>query len=137
MQRSIWLGLLYLFTSVSPVEADPFETLSSSLWAEACAHSGTREAENWFILHEREWCEEFIGDHGRVISTCSAVRWSPAGPSRWRANFIDDERAYLAELISPNRLSIYERKSGSRQQLHILGRAKHFESARTHRKKCQ
>lgn len=137
MRRTIWLGPLYLFTSVSPVEADPFETLSSSHWAEACANSGTREAENWFLFHEREWCEEMIGDHGRVISTCFAVIWSPAGPSRWRADFTDDTRVNFAELVSPNRLSIYEDKEGHRHQLHILGRANHFEGTLTHRIKCK
>lgn len=78
-----------------------------------------------------------IGDHGRVISTCFAVIWSPAGPSRWRADFTDDTRVNFAELVSPNRLSIYEDKEGHRHQLHILGRANHFEGTLTHRIKCK
>lgn len=87
MHRSIWLGLLCFFTSVSPLKADPFETLSSSQWSEACARPGTLEADAWFLFRNTEWCEEFIGDHGRVISTCFAVNWMPAGPSRWGGKF--------------------------------------------------
>lgn len=137
MRHLIGIGLICTAFSAMPLQADPFDALSSSHWAEACARSGTQEAEAWFFFREREWCEEFVGDHGRVISTCFAVAWERAGPSRWAAVFTEDPVTYHAELVSPNRLSIYEDRDEQRHQLYVLGRAEQFEDVATHRIKCK
>ena len=107
-----------------PANADMVDMVSGSLWAEACAKAGVREADRWVALSRKEWCEEFVGDFGRVHSWCRQVVWKDVGANRLRVVFTKDETTWNVELVTPNRLSVFSESDGELKQEARLGRAR-------------
>ncbi len=119
----VMLGLMPAWAV--PARADLLDLLAGSLWAEACAVPGTREADRWVALSRDRWCEEFVGDFGRVHGNCLPVFWQPAGVNRLRAVFHEGGTEWILELVTPNLLSVFSRDgAGDSRQEMVLGRAR-------------
>lgn len=107
-----------------PARADMIDFITGSLWSEACAEPGTREADRWVALSRAEWCEEFVGDFGRVHSMCRPVNWTYAETNRFQVLFTDDHVMQNVEVVAPNRLSVFSIDDGKYVQETVLGRAR-------------
>ena len=132
-----FIPLVLFIMPAGIVKADMVDLLSESLWAEACACPGTGEATRWVALNHDEWCEEFVGDFGRVHSFCRPVSWEPLGANRLRVLFLDDETEWFVELVTPNRLSVFSEQTGHYRQETVLGRARVNETIETLHIECR
>lgn len=121
--RTAALAFLVLTTTV-PAQADMIDFIAESMWSEACAHPDTREGARWIALTRTEWCEEFVGDFGRVHSMCRPIVWTPGEANRFQVLYTDTNVLHTVELVAPNRLSITFMAEGGRVQQSVLGRAR-------------
>jgi hypothetical protein len=123
--------------SASMVKADMVDLISESPWAEECSYPGVREATRWVVVARNEWCEEFVGDFGRVHSVCRPLSWEPLRANRLRVVFLDDGTEWFVELTTANRLSVFSEQHGRYRQETVLGRARVNETIETLHLECR
>ncbi len=129
-----------LLSSPSPVEAGEdalVDIIADSVWSEECESPARKdgEAASWTVFSQTEWCEEFVGDFGRVHSRCRPVKWRHAGANRYVATFGDDGESLIVELVAPNRISVFDRQAG--RQIALMGRAVRNERVETLHLRCR